>query len=106
MVIGNGCETIENNAFIGCQSIKQVTIGDGCTTIGSYAFNDTNNATVYIGSGITEIQYNAFGYGCKIYCKATTPPLLGGNAFATAPNNVIIYVPRASVDEYRAIWSN
>lgn len=103
VVIGNGCETIENNAFTGCRSIKQVTIGDGCITIGSYAFNNTNNATVYIGSGITEIQSYAFGYSCKIYCKATTPPLLGSNAFATTP---IIYVPRASVDEYRAIWSD
>lgn len=39
----------------------------------------------------------------KIYCKATTPPTLGSNAF----DYTIIYVPQASVEAYKSAdgWS-
>ena len=56
---------------------------------------------------VTNIDNYAF-YSCSslkyLYCKTTTPPLLGSSVI---PNTIgIIYVPRASVDEYKALWSD
>ena len=39
----------------------------------------------------------------KIYCEAINPPVINGQPFN---KGAVIYVPRASVDEYRVIWSN
>ena len=56
------------------------------------------------------IKYCAF-FGCKnlnvVYCKATVPPEFGGSIFRNSASHPTIYVPRASVDAYRAAegWS-
>ena len=55
------------------------------TSIGRYAFGECSN-----------LKY--------CYSKAVTPPVLDSYAF---PNTIgIIYVPRESVDEYKALWSD
>lgn len=69
-------------------ALKKVDIGPNCTTIGNFAFqSDTNLQEVII--------------------RATTPPTLGSNALRWTNDNLIIYVPDASVDTYKEAsgWS-
>ena len=52
---------------------------------------------------ITEIGDNAFAYCARlkeVYCKATTPPMMGASVFADTDLESI-YVPTASVDAYK-----
>ena len=76
--------TIGDNAF-GASSITSITFPKKVTSIGRYAFGECSN-----------LKY--------CYSKAVTPPVLDSYAF---PNTIgIIYVPRESVDEYKALWSD
>lgn len=106
--IPDNVKSIGYSAFVGCRNLTTVSIGKGLTIIGGYAFSSYKIEKVTLGENIEEIGNGAFS-GCarnmKIYCKAVTPPLLGNSVF---PNNtdIVIYVPRASVDEYRVLWSN
>lgn len=84
ITIPDGVTTIRKHAFWFCSSLTSITIPDRVTTIGEEAFDSCSNLT-------------------KIYCKATTPPTLGSNAF----DYTIIYVPQASVEAYKSAdgWS-
>jgi hypothetical protein len=65
-----------------------VTIGNGVTIIGGYAFNACSNlATITV--------------------KATTPPSLGSNAIRSSYVTTI-YVPSSSVNAYKSAsgWSS
>ena len=133
--------TIGNEAFYFCTSLTSVTIPDSVTTIGWYAFENCNLTSVTIGDSITTIGEMAFRncasltsviipdsvttigqyafYGCSsltsVYCKATTPPSLGYNAFAYYDKDLdyhvnigsLIYVPTESIEVYKAAtnWS-
>ena len=90
IIIGDGVQTIDNEAFYDCDNVTSVTIGSGVTTIGDMAF-------YYCGNNINK---------CTVSIKATTPPTLGTEVF---DSNYItkIYVPANSVDNYKAAagWS-
>ena len=96
-----------------------ITFDDELTTIGDYAFRDCDSLTsVTIGDSVTTIGGYAF-YNCSsltsVYCKATTPPSLGDDAFkywdedAQEDVNIgcAIYLPAESVEAYKAAeyWS-
>ena len=61
----------------------------GVTSIGGYAFADSDNLT-------------------SVTVQATTPPTLDNNAFVGTRFNLVIYVPAESVDAYKVAgnWSN
>lgn len=99
--------TIGEFAFDSCSSLTSITIPDGVTTIGKHAFWFCSSLTsITIPDRVATIGEEAFS-SCsnltKIYCKATTPPTLGSNAF----DYTIIYVPQASVEAYKSAdgWS-
>ncbi len=126
--------TIKNYLFIGCTSLTSVTIGDSVTEIGLGAFANCSSLTsVIIHDSVTEIGYYAF-YNCtsltsvtipdsvtsigdyafgdctslkEVYCKPTTPPSGDYGMFGYNASGLKIYVPRASVDAYKAAsgWS-
>lgn len=86
--IPNGVETIEQNAFMNCESASSATIPSSVTAIGERAFK--------------------FCYDLKdIYMKPTTPPTIMSSTFNSLPNDYIIHVPCDSETAYKtasAAW--
>ena len=80
--------SIVGYAFDGYTSLTSVTIPDSVTKIGGKAFN-----------GCTSLK--------EIYCKSTTPPTGSASMFNNNALDRKIYVPRDSVDAYKAAswWS-
>ena len=106
--IPNSVTSIGSKAFYECKNIESIMIPNNVVNIESYLCAYCPSLTsVTIGNSVTNIDNYAF-YSCSslkyLYCKTTTPPLLGSSVI---PNTIgIIYVPRASVDEYKALWSD
>ena len=101
--------TINDFAFRYCQALAQIEIPDDVTSIGISAFAECGSLSkVVIPSKITSIGISAFS-NCDalktIYCKSTTPPTLGENAFHK--NIGTIYVPKGYEDNYKKAtgWS-
>ena len=110
--IPDSVTTIGRSAFSDCDSLTSVTIPDGVTTIGDWAFTYCSNLTsVTIGNSVTTIGDMAFYYCSSltsVYCKAITPPMLGGSSvFYGHKSGRKIYVPAESVEAYKAAeyWS-
>ena len=95
---------ITNNVYTNGQGI--ISFDGPITTIGNYAFYTCRSLTsVNIPDSVTSIGDYAFGY-CRsltrVYCKATTPPVLRGTlVFASNGSGRKIYVPTGSVNAYR-----
>ena len=79
----NSVTIIEDSAFFSCENLSTITISEGVQTIGKGVF-----------SYCSRLRY--------VYCKPVTPPTRGAydDIFYDA-DNVIIYVPTASVDTYK-----
>ena len=104
--------SIGDDAFSHCDGLTSVTIGNSVTSIGDDAFYECHCLTsVTIPNSVASIGKNAF-YRCSsltsVYCKATTPPTLGGSSvFDKNASGRKIYVPTASVSAYKSalVWS-
>lgn len=101
-----GLTVIKEELFKGCTSLTNFTIPESVTSIGESAFSGcTAMSSITIPESVTSIGKNAF-YKCsnlaQIYCKPTTPPSLGSNAFSYGPTSRQIYIPSVSVDAYKA----
>ena len=105
------------NSFANGCGATEYTIPDSVTTIGDSAFWDCTSLTsVTIPDSVTTIGNDAFYYCTSltsVYCKATTPPSLGSNAFQYLSNGYVnigckIYVPRGCGSAYKSAtrWSN
>ncbi|MBQ8335170.1 MAG: leucine-rich repeat domain-containing protein [Tidjanibacter sp.] len=104
--------TIGIYAFYYCSSLASVTIPGSVTSIGEGAFAGCSSlASVTIPDSVTEIGDFAFYYSsslASVYCKATTPPSLGGSVFYDNASELKIYVPTESVEAYQTApnWSD
>ena len=134
ITIPSSVESIGSYAFNGCNSLTSVTIPSSVTSIGSYAFFPCSSLTsITIPNSVTSIGNNAFqncfsltsitipnsvtsiGNNAFQNCfsileyifERTTPPTLGSNAFLSINSICKIYVPDASVDDYKTAtnWS-
>ena len=90
-------------------SVRDIIIPETITTIKPYAFKYVSVRSVTIHEGISSVGDRAF-YECglkEVYCKSLTPPVGGSDMFEYNSNELKIYVPRASVDAYKAAsgWS-
>ena len=112
MVIAGEITKIPNSAFYNCDSLTSVNIPDSVTTIGNEIFWYCDSLTsVNIPDSVTTIGSYAF-FSCNslisVYCKATTPPALGGTSvFDSNASGRKIYVPAGSVEAYKSAtnWS-
>ena len=112
VTIPDSATSIEMCAFKGCTSLTSVTIPDNVIWIGFYAFEDCTSLTsVTIGDSVISIGEYTFE-DCtslkEVYCKPITPPGGGTDMFYKNASGRKIYVPRASVDAYKAAsrWSD
>ena len=113
IVIPDSVTGIGSGAFESCHSLTNITIPDNVKEIGSQAFSNCSSLTsVTIGNSVTKIDWSPFD-ACwslkRVYCKATTPPILDNRGslfdgvFGEEEDIVCtIYVPRNSVEAYKA----
>ena len=103
--------TIGVSAFYGWINLQEINIPDSVTTIGNGSFyNIPLCKKIKIGAGCTHIGFTAFlnAATCdEIIVRATTPPALQNNSFASLNASCIFKVPAASVAAYQAApnWS-
>ena len=88
ITIPNSVESIGSGAFENCSSLTTITIPSSVTSIGYTAFyNCSSLKSITIPDSITSIGNYAFS-NCSnlsnVIMKATTPPILGTNAFASS----------------------
>lgn len=113
VTIPNSVTTISNYAFYGCTSLASITIPDSVTIIGDSAFNGCRGLTnVTMGNGLTKINSLIFGHCTALVVVdfstyVTIPTLTSADAFYDTPSNLIIKVPSALLDEWKAAtnWS-
>ena len=113
ITIPDSVTSIDNYALSGCRGLTSITIPDSVTTIGNSAFNGCRGLTnVTMGNGLTKINSLIFGYCTALAVVdfstyATIPTLTSADAFYNTPSNLIIKVPSALLDEWKAAtnWS-
>ena len=90
--------------------MKSITLPEGISSIGQYAFSTSGLTTITLPSSVTNLGSAVF-YECdalqEIHCKATTPPTTVENTFLTVSSDCIIYVPQGCSDIYKQTnyWS-
>ena len=112
VTIPNSVTSIGNSAFEYCRSLTSITIPNSVTCIGERAFSWCSKLTsLSIGSSVTNIGEEAF-YKCSkltsITCEATTPPVVGTDAFHKLSRKMPVIVPDESVDAYKSapVWQD
>lgn len=112
VTLPEGLKSIENGAFAYCSSLETITLPEGLESIGINAFQECISLeTVTLQKGLVSIGNGAF-YICSslktVTCLATTPPTLGSGVFSGSNALTAIYVPAASVEDYKASnrWSD
>ncbi len=119
ITIPNSVTEIGNSAFANCSGLTGVILPDSITKISGTTFSGTGLTSITIPDSVTEIGNSAFAE-CRglinVYCKASTPPTVGEDAFKymywdieslsmdfiMKNLNCTIYVPRASVETYKS----
>lgn len=110
LTIPNDVTAISGYVFTGIGFVKTVIIPDSVTTIGLSSFLDCGAETVEIGSGITSMTWNTFGYlgNLKTFrCRATTAPSITANTFSNSGSSqTTLYVPAGSTGYDTGNWAS
>ena len=110
--IGEGVTYISQRMFQGCTVLTNVNLPDSVTEIGANAFSDCIALkSITIPKNVQRIGGEAF-LNCSslktVYCKPAKPFYPGYHVFDYINDNYYynidckIYVPRASIDEYKS----
>lgn len=108
LTIGEGVTRIGDYAFMLCSFVTKVVIPESVTSMGDWAFWHCHKLTdVTIPDGVTVIETGAFPSYLDmavVTCLAVIPPELGKDNFGLPAK--ILYVPAGSVEVYRknAVW--
>ena len=99
VTIPNGVTFIGEYAFAYCENLTEITIPNSVTMIGEAAFAGNQLATITLGSGLTSIGEYAFGtdesqqYLQTVTSYNVTPPTIFENTFNTGDyTNAMLYV--------------
>ena len=89
-----GTVSIEDSAFRGCGSLKNISVPDSVTSIGNYAFSNCSSLTgIAIPEGVSSIGGYAF-YACYGLTSISLPrsvASVGNNAFSFSGINQIAF---------------
>lgn len=78
-----GYNEVPSFAFEGASALKTIYLPTNVENIGEYAFVGCNNLK-------------------EVYMYSPVPPVLGRNSFYGVPSDMVVYVPSAAVELYRA----
>ncbi len=113
VIIGDGVTTIGDWAFSYCRALTSVIISNSVTTIGERTFANCYSLTsVTIPSSVTRIEDGAFsdcGNVKQITSEAVTPPYCSRYAFdGVNRNECKLFVPKNSIEAYKNadVWRN
>ena len=111
-IMNNRVTTVGNYLFRYCRGLESVKLSNNLTSLSTYMFaNCTALAEIDIPASVTSIKTYCFT-GCaalrKIYCRPVSPPELASTNAIPAYDNVVIYVPAASLSAYQSAsnWSS
>jgi len=94
VTIGNGVTSIGGYAFYYCTSLTNITIGNGVINIGDYAFYECASlVSITIPASVSKIGVRAFN-GCSSLSSVRIPGSvtnLGDNAFYNCTNLIAVY---------------
>lgn len=96
VTIGNSVTEIGSSAFEACSNLKSVTMGNGLTSTGDYSFKGCQNLkSITIGNSVTEIGYEVF-YNCSSLVDVVIPNSvteIGSGAFYNCSSLVDVVIP-------------
>lgn len=111
LTLPEGLTHLGSGVFINCYNLASIIIPDGVRNIYISTFDGCSNlSSVTISAGMESISGWAFAWCYNlvtIVCKASTPPTLDANALDGVDRGTTVYVPAASVEDYKAAtyWS-
>lgn len=112
IVLPENLKYIDNGTFSGCSNLTYEE-NKGAITIGFYAFQYSGINKIELPASLLEIGNSAFA-NCTslktVILHSTTPPKAMNNAsidtfFTGCPDDMKIYVPAASVEQYKTDWA-
>ena len=95
---------IEQNAFYNCQSLKECTLPESLSEINDKAFAKTNLSEVTFPASLTSIKYEAFSECSNLKTlrfTSSSVPTFGQDVFENCSKLKKVYVPKASLNEYK-----
>ena len=95
---------IEQNAFYNCQSLKECTLPESLSEINDKAFAKTNLSEVTFPASLTSIKYKAFSECSNLKTlrfTSSSVPTFGQDVFEDCSKLEKIYVPKASLNDYK-----
>ena len=110
VVLPNSIVSIGDFAFYNCKKLQSISLNEGLKTIGvkSFAHDSLITGTLTIPSSVSFIDTSAF-YNLlkikKIEVLAETPPTIGASVFFALPNDVLIWIPCNTYQNYAKKWS-
>ncbi len=105
VTIPNGVTSIGDYAFCECSSLTSITIPNSVATIGKEAFRGCSSIkNVSIASSVKVLERSAF-YNCSnietITCYGMRPPTVNTNALYGLSYSTIVYVPADYLETYQ-----
>lgn len=93
---GSVCQSIGDNAFMGCNALKTINLPESISYIGTYAFSNCSALTdIVIPKNVTVISSNAF-YNCTNLASVTIPvgvTEIGVSAFSSCTSLKAVNIP-------------
>ena len=86
-------------AFYNMSGLENVTLNEGLTTLGGYAFNGTKVSTAIFPSSLTTVGGNVFNGGTHYTSQALTPPTASNGCPVATPDT--LFVPQLVVKAYK-----